>query len=160
MNKRIYYFLVPVIAFSLFFCTGCFFFSDRKTDTAAQYQNYIPQNRYQSILASGKFICLIDQECPPGAQTIQNVIKIAENSALSVEFRNVPATLRIPALLRSGKGDLAIGSYTVKDSKEKHLDAIPVAGAICLLRQNDPEWKKILLSGADVLQSDVPADKK
>ena len=144
----------------LVFSTGCHFFPRKKTQDITPYQTYIAQNRFQTIQSSGKFICLVDQERQPAIKTIQSVIKLAEQSALSVEFRNIPGTLRIPALLRSGMGDLAVGNYTVKDGRDKQLDVVKIGDAVCLLRQNDPEWKKILLQGAALIAEENPPDKK
>lgn len=144
----------------LLVCPGCSFNADVQKPRITPYQSYIARSRFQTIQGAGKFICLIDQERQPALETVQNIIKIAEQSALSVEFRNIPGSLRIPALLRAGKGDLAIGNYKAEDGIEKQLDVVKIGNAVCLLRQNDSDWKTILIQGASLIAEVAPNKKE
>ena len=154
MNRYRYYLLLPM----LLLCSGCTLFRPSGEQENVPAYSYINQTRFHAITASGKFICLIDQERPPMQQTIRDIIKIAKRSALTVEFRPVPHSLRIPSLLRAGKGDLAIGNYKISDAAEKYLDHLNVGKAVCLLRKDDSDWKELLASGNAI--PDTPDEKK
>ena len=154
MNRPLYQLLLPLLVV----CSGCTLsHSSGETENTQRYL-HINQIRFNTITASGKFVCLIDKERPPAQQTIQDIIKIAEQSALTVEFRSVPHSLHIPSLLRAGKADVAIGNYRTADAKEKHLDHLTIRKAVCLLRKDDPDWKRLLTSGIAIL--DAPGEKK
>ena len=154
MNRPLYFLFLPL----LLSCSGCTLFHSTVKKEDTQRYLYINQTRFHTITASGKFVCLIDKERPPAQQTIQDIIKIAEQSALMVEFRSVSHSLQIPALLRAGKADVAIGNYKAADAKEKHLDHLTIRKAVCLLRKDDPDWKKLLTSGVAILNT--PSEKK
>ena len=155
MNRYLYHLLLLPL---LLTCSGCTLFHSSGEEENTQRYSYINQARYNTITASGKFVCLIDKERPPAQQTIRDMIKIAEQSALTVEFRTIPHSLRIPSLLRAGKADVAIGNYKINDAAEKHLDYVNIRKAVCLLRKDDPDWKRLLASGIAIL--DAPDKKK
>jgi hypothetical protein len=142
----------------LLLCSGCTLFRPSGEQGNVPAYSYINQTRFHAITASGKFICLIDQERPPTQQTIRDIIKIAKRSALTVDFRPVPHSLRIPSLLRAGKADAALGNYKTSDAQEKQLDCLTIRNALCLLRKDDTEWKRLLASGIAIL--DTPDEKK
>ena len=154
MNRHLYQLLLPM----LLLCSGCTLFRTPGKEENTKRYLYVNQTRFHTITASGKFVCLIDKERPPAQQTIRDMIKIAEQSALTVEFRTVTHSLRIPSLLRAGKADVAIGNYKINDATEKHLDYVNIRKAVCLLRKDDPDWKRLLTSGIAIL--DAPGEKK
>lgn len=158
MKARCLYLYLPLLLPMLFSGAGCSLFQPGGEEKPPAHI-VLNQNRLRTITASGKFICLIDEERPPAQQMIQDIIRIAERSALVVEFRPIPYSLRIPSLLRAGKADIAIGNYTVKDAGEKYLDHLTIReNMICLLRKDDTDWKKILASGIAI--PDLPKQKK
>lgn len=154
MKARLFCFWLSAL---LSLTAGCNLFTPYRNVEKTPMHIYLNQSRFNMITASGKFVCLIDQERPPAQDVIRDIIKIAEQSALTVEFRTIPYSLRVPALLRSGKGDVAIGNYTAQDAAEKHLDHLKIRNTICLLRKDDADWKKILAAGIAILAE--PAEK-
>ena len=154
MNRHLYHLLLPL----LLLCSGCTLFRTPGKEENTQRFSYINQTRFHTITASGKFVCLIDKERPPAQQAIRDMIKIAEQAALTVEFRTVSHSLRIPSLLRAGKADAALGNYKTSDAQEKQLDCLTIRNALCLLRKDDTEWKRLLASGIAIL--DTPDEKK
>lgn len=113
---------------------GCTFFQTEPTPPA---ESVIVRQRMKEIQQTGMFICFCESERIPSAEELRDVTTLAEKLGLMADLRTVPA-IQIPALLRSGKGDLAI---CTDNPATIHLDSVTYGTTSFAVRPDAHSWK-------------------
>lgn len=130
---------------AILLCTvlcGCTFF---EAEPEKPVESVIVRQRMNEIQRTGMFICFCESERIPSAEELRDVMTLAEKLGLMADLRTVPA-IQIPALLRSGKGDLAICT----DSPAAiHLDTVTYGTTSFAVRQDAYRWKTKIRQAAE-----------
>lgn len=131
------------VAFLL--CTvlcGCTFFH---SEPVKPVESVIVRQRMKEMQQTGMFICFCESERIPSAEELRDVMTLAEKLGLMADLRTVPA-IQIPALLRSGKGDLAI---CTDNPASIHLDSVTYGTTSFAVRPDAYSWKSKIRQAAE-----------